>query len=265
MKREVLEMSKDLANKKVTSPYAKFLIGALAGFSVVTIPRLSSSLISGEEAGFDYFPMNYIMAIVTFAVLLGLLVMVMEYKLPKPPKETFFAALAIPGLIVGSLNSVVDNAESNSAYKNTIELTKELQIRSGLETESIESLEFIQIGMITPNPQEVASTIDFSFIRTAHAKDQSPKLNKHSNSMGFSVQRADQKFAISIGNYTDKNEAIAEAKKIIQKKPDVTLVRTTRGYELLLNSNLLTETQATIEALKVKRELNITPKLLKFK
>lgn len=109
-----------VARVEVSSPIAKFFIGILAGCAAIAIPWLSSFLISSEEVNVNYFPHTYLVGVVVFAILIGLLVMTMEFKLPRPPKETLFAALAIPGLIAGSLNIAMEAEDANKMQKKQV-------------------------------------------------------------------------------------------------------------------------------------------------
>lgn len=261
-------MGKDkLTTVKISSSYAKFFIGLVAGCAAIAIPRLSSYLSSVDHAGLSYFPINYIIAIVVFSIFLGSVIVIMEYKLPKPPKETFFAALAIPGLIAGSLNTTVETRDANRRYKEAYELTKEVQIENNISIEQVEveSIERIPIDISENRQPDSSWNFNFELISSAHAGEGTSGLRKEKESMGLSVQRGGNNFAISIGRYENRETAIEEAIAFKQLKSSVTLIKTAKGYELLLTGKLFTETRATIEALRIKKELNIEPKLLQVK
>jgi len=252
---------------KVVSPLAKFFIGMLAGCAAIAIPRLSSFLISGTESEVNFFPGAYIIGAIAFSILIGLLVMVMEYKVPRPPKETLFAALAIPGIIAGSLNTAIETNDANISYQKAVELSKDVRSINGIDIEEIEDIQIIPIDLsksVNADSNKLFS-VNFSFINSAYAKDNSDTLLKKTDSLGVSVQRDEPKFAISIGNYKVLDVAIKEAKLAKKLNPLSTLIKTKQGYELLFSDKLLSETDATIEAIKIKNELGISPKLLKIK
>lgn len=261
-------------NNGVSSPLLKFAIGAIAGSTVIIMPRLSSFLISGDENS-TYFTNEYIIAIGVFSVILGLLVTIMEYNLTKPPKETFFAALAIPGLIAGSLNAVETDQTQNTQFEKAQELARKTQVERQYKINEIQLLDIIPIDL--PSAQTPADThsrttddkinhrIHFSLIRTAHASDANTGLIKQNNSRGFSVQREKASYTISIGHFNKLEDARTAAKTIRQSTPSVTLIRTHNGYELLSSNKIYTELEATLEAIEIENQLNIKPSLIKIK
>lgn len=250
---------------KISSPYAKFFIGVVAGCAAIAIPRLSSYLASGDKSGFNYFPTNYIIAIAVFSIFLGAVIVIMEYGLPKPPKETFFAALAIPGLIAGSLNVTVVARDANKRYNEAYELTKEMQTEENISIEQVESIEIIPIDISENRQQDSSWNFNFELISSAHADEFTHGLRREKEFLGLSVERGGKNFAVSIGSYENKKAAIEEAIAFGKLKSSVVLIKTAKGYELLSTGKLFSETRATIEALRMRKELNIVPKLLQVK
>ena len=244
---------------KVTSSAAKFFIGAVAGCSVAVIPRLSSYVISpNADDVSNYFSMTYIVSVIIFSVFIGLVIMITEYKFPKPPKETFFAALAIPGLIAGSLNTTAGTIETNNMHQETVELREHVQSINNIKTEAVDSLEVINLGMIQKHNNEIS----FNLVTNAYADDPTNNTIQKEDPSNFSFQIEDSEYVISIGTFTNLDEAKTEAKRLQQDNPSITLIKTKNAYELLLDDETLTETTATIKAMKAKKELGVNPKLL---
>ena len=252
-------------NVKVSSSVAKFLIGVLAGCAAVAIPRLSSLLISGENDAVNFFPMPYITCAILFAVIVGFLVVVIEYGIAKTPKETLFAALAIPGVVAGSFNTVIETSGANTTYQKTVELSRDVRHDAGIQTEKLDSLEVIPIDSSQVNHTSFNDGFDFSLISAAYADDGVKQLVDKNDTLGVAIQRTIPKFAISIGNYKDLEAAIQKAKEAKAVDPTATLIKTSNGFEVLSNDKIYSETDATIEALKIKSKLGVTPKLLQVK
>lgn len=252
-------------NVKVTSPVAKFFIGALAGCAAIVIPRLSSFLISGKGSDVNYFPEPYIMGAIAFSILIGLLVVVMEYKIPRPPKETLFAALAIPGLIAGSLNTVIESNEANITHQKAIELSRDVRRGNSIDIEKIEAIEIVPIVFSQSTSTPSNERFSFNVFSAAYAGEHIRTLLKKPDSLGVSVQREVPKFAVSIGTYKTRKEAMKEARIAKKRNALTTLIKTKKGYELLSSDKILSEMDATIEAIRIKNTLGITPKLLQIK
>lgn len=250
---------------EVSSPIAKFFIGMLAGCAAIAIPRLSSLLISADEINDDYFPAAYIAGVIVFSVLIGLLVMIMEFKIPKPPKETLFAALAVPGLIAGSLNTAVETGDANRMQLKASKLSSQILEENGIGTKTVKSIKIIPIDVL--NSGEGNSTLgkSFQFISSANAGETVAQLIEQTDSFGLSVQREVPKFAISIGSFSSLEKATKEVRKIRNKNLPAILIKTHKGYEILPNNKMLTKTDATIEAIKLMNKIGVIPKLLKIK
>ena len=247
---------------KVTSSAAKFLIGAVAGFSVAVIPRLSSYVISpNADDVSNYFSMTYIVSVIIFSIFIGLVIMITEYRFPKPPKETFFAALAIPGLIAGTLNTTAGTIETNNMHQETVELREHVQSINNIKTEAVDSMKVINLGMIQNHSVETS----FSLVTNAYADDPTDNTIQKEDPNNYSFQIEDFEYVISIGTFQNLDEAKTEAKRLKKDNPSITLIKTEDAYELLLDDETLTETAATIEAMKAKRDLGVNPKLLMLK
>lgn len=256
--------SEPLKDRNVSSPTAKFFIGFIAGCAVIIVPRLASMLVSGGlKAESIYFPTNYIIAIIVFASLLGFLVMIMEYKMPRLPKETLFAALAIPGLLAGSLNTALETTNTNQIYKQNQMLSREVIEDNDIPIEELKEHEVIRLDLTQTKLINFENySFNFSLINSAYAEEQT--LEKQKNTYGLSVQRGQPRYVVSIGSFDDKADTIAYVTTYQGDKSNLALIKTSKGFELLADHRALGESEATLEAIKLKRDYQINVKLLKL-
>jgi hypothetical protein len=85
---------------------ANFGIGALAALTAALFPKLLPVLVgTGAENELVWFSVQFLAACLVFAVLVGAVVAVFEADHPRPPRQTFQAALGIPALLAGALNT----------------------------------------------------------------------------------------------------------------------------------------------------------------
>ena len=111
----------------VTSPLAKFAIGAAAGIAAVAIPRITPLVTMENPSLSGIFTNNFLYLIVALAVLLGGVITIVEYGNPRLPKETFFAALAIPSLLAGALNTGLVSQDLSVKQNQIDVLTNQVQ------------------------------------------------------------------------------------------------------------------------------------------
>lgn len=110
-----------MTNSTIEHPVPKFLIGVIAGVGAIFIPRLTAALSSVTESSNlnlgDYFPSDYLWIAFGFSIFIGLIMVIMEWKVPKEPHVTFALALGVPALFTGGFNT----AAANSQYLSTIQ------------------------------------------------------------------------------------------------------------------------------------------------
>ncbi|GAA6133483.1 hypothetical protein NBRC116188_02720 [Oceaniserpentilla sp. 4NH20-0058] len=255
----------DTPKNTISHPLGKFAIGLIAGFVAIVIPRLSSDLSTLDNITPTYYTSIFFISVAGFAILIGLVITILEYKVPRTPKDTLFSALAIPALIAGSLNTAIETQNSNEILIQSERISQEARKTNLIETENVQSIEIIQFNQSTEVTPKNNFDIRFSLFAQVYANDPTNKqLDKKQNSLF--IQRQNANYAVSLYQFKNKNEAIEKAKSLQQQNIPVTLIKTSSGsFDVISDSKLMTETDATLNALTLKNLLNITPKLLKLK
>jgi hypothetical protein len=108
-----------------SSRLGTFLVGLSTGMCAAIFPRLATLIAAPttESSCLELivFPSRYIIASVSFALLIGFGVMISESNVKSSPRRIFLAALGLPALFAGALNSV---AISSNASRFGQELDK---------------------------------------------------------------------------------------------------------------------------------------------
>src|SRR5262245_54126454 len=95
-----------------------FLVGTFAGSAAAAFPRLAVFL--GTPANraapaveMDVFRSSYVIAAIVFAVLIGIGAMIWEWNTKVSPRQTLVAALGLPALFAGALNSIAISSNAS--------------------------------------------------------------------------------------------------------------------------------------------------------
>jgi hypothetical protein len=98
---------------------AKFIVGFTAGSSLVFLPPLVTSLAFHEAEPSDvvlFTPARVSMGMVV-AIFIAIITTIQEYQKPARPWSIFTRSLALPGLVIGSWQSLADNSQLRDADK----------------------------------------------------------------------------------------------------------------------------------------------------
>jgi hypothetical protein len=150
--------SKVLAHRH-GSRLGTFLVGLFAGMCAALFPRLAA-LIGAPTTGSSFLEMNafslrYIIASVSFALLIGFGVMIWEWNVKCSPRQIFLAALGLPALFAGALNSVAISSNASHLGEELQNITDQYREANGIPVKDerlkpISSLQpaFVDIGLI---------------------------------------------------------------------------------------------------------------------
>lgn len=241
---------------EITSPIVKFSIGVTAGISAVALPKLSAALNSGTESMSYYFPTNVLVLICAFSLLLGFLTVILEHGIPKIPKDTFFAALAIPGLVAGIVSTTIDDSKTIELKQREATLLKQIEdIKGKLPTE----VEFIK--RISSNGFINNRGYSFEIIKSAHAAGDTIKPEYK----GWTTAREIPKYGVVIKNTKTKQEALDYLKSIKEKVPNAMAVQTNFGFQVLSDEKLLDKYESFKRSEELDKLLNEKTSIIKYK
>ena len=102
-----------LPARAIISPTAKFVVGFIAGSSLVFLPPLVTTLAfhNAEKSDVVVFTATRVSLGMAVAVFIAIIASIQEYRRPARPWSVFMRALALPGLLIGSWQSLADNSQ----------------------------------------------------------------------------------------------------------------------------------------------------------
>jgi len=185
--------------------------------------------------------------------------LILEYEVPRPPKETFFAALAIPGIIAGSLNTAVESSGLRDITIQNQTLKQQIQELNKFEQKSAKTIQKLSFL----NSDDKSPKAGFSLIQTVFASDK--EITKQEDGINLSSRRPIKEYLIIISTVATKDEVIEKAAELRSRFPNAVAVKADSDFNVLESDQPLTEYDATQRMLKLKREnSDLDLKLLKI-
>lgn len=244
----------------VSRPAYKFFIGFVAGFCAALFPRVTALLlVSDVQESLQILSLGYVLVSVLFATLIGAIIMIMEWNVAKEPRTTFMAALGIPALITGSVNTIDTTKALEQQMAENRVMVREVEklhdinvIRSG----DIQPLSFLERAPRSEPPAWLA------IIPAAHAGDdaftQQPRYR-----LNPSIQAAPARFVVVLEKSTSKDAAIARAAEISQKVP-AQAIMSEQGFLIIKRGPPVDRSEALIEALRIRDTYQLQADILEL-
>src|SRR5262245_127434 len=159
----------------IQNPIAKLTIGMFAVLAAGTIPRLVAALGKPNAGGVVLvgFTDGYIQVMVAFALMVGVTLMIFEWGVPKPPRDSFMAALGIPAVSVGAFNTAVLTKQVESVGQA---VDQALRVGASELNVPIEPREGPRIEPLTVIPEK--SGFLPSLVTPAYAQSGAPRVSQ---------------------------------------------------------------------------------------
>ena len=120
----------------VTAPILKFAIGTVASLCAVLVPRLLAGLATRDQANITFITREYGELAVLLSALVGVVVAILEWRVPRAPRDTFMTTLGIPAILAGALSANQNAGALQSATQTQEVLADKLGQASGIAIES---------------------------------------------------------------------------------------------------------------------------------
>ena len=249
-----------IASVTVTHSVVKFVIGFFAGMCAAFIPRLGAFFTTGT-GHVTVFPTDFIIVGAVFGALIGGIIVILEYGMPKTPRDTFIAALGVPALLAGALNTASNTNELTDVARQQSTLTQALvrQLDIPILLPAATSLQ-----PLTPSSSDGTGWRDWiPGVGRAHAADTPAR----GGAAGFNpaIQVQQQQYVIVLDEAKSKEQALARAKELRAKVPQAQAVQAGQGYLVIQGGAPKSETAALLDAVRLKNETGLQPKLLPVK
>jgi len=244
---------------RLAKPWQKFLIGFVGGLCAAIFPRLMASLALYGGGDVSLLSAGYLGIAALFAAMVGAVVMIMEWGVLREPRATFMTALGIPALLAGALNT------SNGAYMLDTQAKENSQFIESIQ--NLTNIQDISTDGFTPlsdaGPASGAiSPLSWLGISLAYAGDGGAEDSGLDLNPAMQVQQKD--YYVVLYQTQDKEDARRQAKSLQSTVENAQAVRSGNKF-LVIDPQPKSHAKAILEAIKLKHEHGLEPKLLKMK
>lgn len=255
-------------SQKVSKPVIKLLIGFIAGLCAAFLPRLTASLaVSSGKTNVVLFDSGYITLSLIFAALVGLIVMILEWRVPREPRATFMMAIGVPALITGSLNTTTGVDTVASQAKENQQLVEKLKDLADIQTMPAG-------GAITPlsfNGEEfqnveggsnAVASLQWLGIRDAQAQTSDAQA---ASAKLTGLMLDEPLYYVVLAQANSKQEALQLAAHWRAQFHSVVPVQSGSRYLILYSAKPIRRSEAVLISIKVKQTTTLKPQLMSAK
>ena len=263
--------SNSKSTPRYSTPLVLFCIGLSAGACAALFPRLMPLLLSeSADLGLMFFTTGYLIVVIVFSVLIGVVMMWSYWGTTYKPQTLFMAALGIPSLLSGSLNMSSNVNQSSAALAELVKqretLVAQVENLAGIETITVE----LPAKNTSPGPGP-HSGLDaplWDYLGVAGAHAQQPDTRPHTllaasdkpnydPRVQIQIPQEKKDYRVVLASSTDKTQ-IEKQLKDYQKKGLTDLrVLFVRNEHYLVTNRLQTKNDALQEALRLKRDYGV--------
>ena len=244
------ESNQELAvKKKVEKPVYKFIIGFVGGFFAATFPRLMAALTMQDSSELVLLSSGYLSVAVLFGVMIGSVVMIMEWGVPKEPGATFMTALGLPALLAGALNT------TNGAHM--LETKSQENMKLAEVVRSVSDIPEVSIGSFTPlsdasgaGKDKSSLSVSFNIISVAEAGE--TKVAENTFDLNPTLKFNEKQYYIILMEAASGAEAKQKASDLRANLATAQAIKAGDKY-YVIDSKAKPKPQAVLEIIELKK------------
>ena len=237
-----------------------FFKGLFAGFVSVFLPRMMLSLsVHSQSASGNYvelFHPDFLWLGAGFAVVIGIISLIFEASEKRSPKEAFMAALGIPALLSGVLNTTSATNKLQKAEQDKSIVIKALSDQTGIVELSVGAFTVLGNPAVSTKSEldRVERNARLSLFPTAYAEstDKVPQ-NDQQFDPGIRVDRPN--YLVLLKRAANREDAIKSAKAIQSVVPTAQAIQTVQGYFVIDSASPRSKSNALFDAIQLKSKL----------
>jgi len=259
------EGGQPLGTSEISGPGAKFCLGCFAGLCSAFFPRLFVALNMSDASRGDViiFEWSFILCALICSLIIGAVVMILEWNVLSKPGKTFMMALGIPALLSGGINtnSAINLYEDR---QNSLRVEEEIQRENPINTINIPTTKIEPLGEA---PQKEESKRELAVFRLwgvaqAHAAD---SFKEDDTLLAFTLK--EKLYFIVLDRALDEQGAIARARELSAVIGQARAVKIGDQYFILLGDEKLPRTEALLRADQLRKahpDLGLRVELLPY-
>lgn len=272
-----MEMIKHVHALDVCRPVLKFFIGFVAGLCAVIAPRMLAALtVPATSDKITFFSFDYMVVSLMFAMMIGAVIMIMEWRQPKKPGDTFIKALGIPALLASALNTTAGISTVNAYVEKNDKITQELDRKADIPTRPfspiigesatplLESSSLPDVPARTPHMLG-ASVLGIFGISAAHASEAAVSLPWVVAELNMGIQINQPQYLVVLDEAATENEAITKMRILDKAIPQARIIQTKNAFLIVHGVEPRSKSEALVDAIRFKERNHLRPSLLEVR
>lgn len=254
-------MSRHRRGSEITKPVLKLFIGFVAGLCAALFPRLTAALTTRGER-LVFFPTSYVILAFAFALLIGMVVMILQWGVRVKPSDTFMMALGIPALLSGALNATLNTNTVKNLAQQKEQLTQALSQQAEIPILPAAPVSPLKDGSSLRLERDnfLSSLWD---VRPAYA--QSSGYTGQREEFNPAIQIQQHPYLIVIDRAATREQALEKARVLRARLPQVEIVQAGREFLVVQGGGPRTKSEALLEAIRLKKIYNLSPSLMEVR
>lgn len=243
----------------VSAPPMKFLVGMAASLCAVFAPRLIAALTTADRQTVTFVSREYFLLALSFSVLVAVAVMILEWRVPRAPRDTFMTTLGLPAILAGALSASQGTTALQKATEAQDALINELSQRAGIAIQPADG------GEKPRGPQ--GALIDV-LVAPVFAQDAQQVQRTQASRYGIFI--AQPRYHIVLDRASNQFDADRRAaaltdrvNKAVPRSPlAIRVEKQTKDFLVVVAGGPRLKTDALLEALRVKDVYHLAPSLV---
>jgi len=240
----------------VSAPAVKFFIGSVAALCAVFSPRLIAALALPDRGGVTFISTSYALLALLFALLMGLVIAVFEWRVPRTPRDTFMTTLGIPAILAGAL----------TANQTTVELQKATKAFDDLAKASGIPIEPASTGATAVGKEGFLRDLLVTPVYAEGAESGPPPTEP--TQLGISINQP--RYFVVLDRAKTQGDAQARLSNLNRQlaaaapgpPPRIEIKQQATEFLIVLAGGPMVKSTATVEAAKLKNTYRLSPSLV---
>jgi hypothetical protein len=251
----------------VSAPGLKFTIGMVASICAVLAPRLIAALTITDRASVTFVSRQYFLLALIFSGLVGLVVAILEWRVPRVPRDTFMTTLGLPAILAGALSANQNTAALQHAAQTQDALADALSRHIGISIEPAKPVS------VPETPEKQGALIDL-LVAPVYAQGTQANvapagaLAAQRARLGILIDQA--RYLIVLDRARTEQDAQTRAfqmgERLKQAAPgrplNVQIEKQASEFLIVVSGGPRLKSDAVLEAVRVKDTYHVTPTLV---
>jgi hypothetical protein len=246
----------------VSAPGLKLAIGFIASLCAVFSPRLIAALSVPDHADITFISAEYAELALAFSLLIGLVVAILEWRVPRTPRDTFMTTLGVPAILAGALTANQGAAELQRTSQSLDSTVNAMLQNNGIPVETPAASGAASEG--------ASSLLRVPFVATVYAQaaTAAPVMTPAASRLAIVINQP--RYFVVLDRATTAADAQARLSALTKslnaaapgRAPKVELRTQSGAFLIVLSGGPLAKADAAVQAVNVKNTYRLSPTLV---